>query len=316
MRTFFFSFFLGIFVSCNSQDNRLVADINIEMNEDSGFLQESEIPVGVRLAYIDKHVEWTEIISNRMMVSGIQGDKSMYIFIKEYGLDKIHRHLIHCNDRQLYGIPTYDSLEYDNLNTVYYDSDVTFSKSFYNLAKIRGKDTTFQKKFDTADDMTELERIVNTLDIFKQLDLKNKLQVKTLKRLFMLTQMDVLTYSQNGFGSVGNVEIQSQVDINSLKMKTDTSLYRHFPGGIVYPNKVYKYWSEKNFEFIQSKIPEIEKDYQKENVFYFYSIPDFKLFRFEVNVDEEGYIHLSKEHLNKEYLWFDVDNAIPVGRGF
>jgi len=333
-------FLVLIFLYLNSCVNLSIKKNDI--SQDSIFLKEYIDEKLLLNKFLQKTMLQTIILSNNLFVFIDYGlikninEGNWIFFIKEINSTNNRRNIYYSNNKILTTIPNYDSLYYDSelLNLGYYsiiwkDNEKKnldksfnytklFSERFYNLSELRKNDIEYQSKCKLDTSVNQIEQIINNLETFNNFNFNNEYQVDILKKILKLTQITILSINQN------DVEFDCEYINNAFKMydiKEISNIYElnNFKKQIneksspdIEENMVKYKWLVLNKDFLKTKISEIEKDFNKQNIFYFYTVNDLKLFKFDIKFNENGKIKIEKNFINKEYLWFHYQNAILI----
>jgi hypothetical protein len=274
--------------------------------QDSIFLKNSKIPDFVKRSYFEKTYLWSKTLYDQITVEITMGKKEYYFYVKEIYENKLNRYLCKFDDHKLYFIPEYDSIEYDKNNIALSKFD-KLSADYCNIPTLRRNTSTFNENFKKADDIKVLENLVNQMEIFKNYDIETVFLNNLLKELFILTQVQILNLSEKErdfynlrriFNNANAHEISSDKDLQDFQKKLKSQ-----EGKIYGADDVIYYKCSKDIKKdLLNLIPKIRAELKNDNVVYFYTTMDYKLFRFEYNYIN-GKFKLKKEHLNKEYLW-------------
>jgi len=338
----FILFLFIIMLSCSSekkQSNQTDSSRNII--EDDFFLLSTRAFHKNNAIFFQEMSNYSLIINNSITIQALVNISGAWIFfIKEVSPTPIKRFILHANDIKAYNIPNYDSSSYDHsiINGYpdsieraerkitkygeFYDYYVKnrymkyFSTKYLNIPILRKQDSIFSINLKKQDDIKELEDIVNKMQTFKNFNFQNKKQIDAIKQLFILTQIQVLLVKESNFINDCNY-IKSAFDQNNvfeIRNENDLALFKEniYSETKIENNNIVKYnWLEKNKLSLRKKYNLIEENYKIDSIFYFYTIPDLKLFEFKINTGKNGLV-LTKNHLNAEYLWLHNYTAIPL----
>lgn len=306
-------------------------NINKELTGDSMFLLKLEQKyekfelVNVR---VENHI-WNKTLFNRINLQlyyGFFSDNYKYlVVVKEILSDTINRLYSEFDDMNLYQLPEYDSLEYDrelmnfDIYDTQYDYSFTFklSHQFWNIHKIMEANEVFQENTNKADDIKSLEILINNMSIIQQ---NRDVALNIIKQLYKVCIIKTINWYPNRYNEYMTwkyfnkliFEIDSKDDLDSFQ----NSFYG-VRGVINSPSKIslVNKWNIDNNKFLIGKINSIKEDYFQDDVFYFYTYPDKKLFKLTIEENNGKYI-LSSEFINKEYMWLDAENGIPPFRAY
>jgi len=262
-------------------------------------------------AYMEKSLKnesdllWQTVINDKIIINIYDFvNRKYFLFIKEITCTKINRFVLESTDRLAYSIPGYDSLQ-DDLILLYDTSKIihTYSSKLLKAHLLRFEDTTFQNNIKRTTDLKKLEEILNNLDVLQNFHLSDLQQVDIVKRLFILTQMQILKLNHY-CNTIDRLNfILRNFDVEEIKTQKDLQKFRErlamHPTDI---DTVIKTWKLQNQKYITTKLASIEKDFKRNNIFYFYEYNDLQVFKLEIK-QKNGKIYLKKEHINKEFNW-------------
>lgn len=277
------------------EDDTIFITQNLEFNT-------VDISINIRLY-------WTNLISDKFIVQIIKRDGCVQpIMIKEIYKDKLLCYYLEFNDANFYNkIVKYDSLKHDRelISNLEFSSDEIESKlsdTFYNLHDLRKSDTSYQSSLKKANDIYTLQKFINSSPFFIDFDLNNEKQVDILKKLFVLTQLELANYL-NKYDEHEFVYFRmNMLNVREISSKLDYKFFEENLDRRIDRNKIFNKWFSANKNYLKSVLPEIKADYLNKNVFYFYTEPDFKLMKLMIN-NNSGKIELSKKYFNPEYIW-------------
>ncbi|MCH8904789.1 MAG: hypothetical protein IIA45_12855 [Bacteroidetes bacterium] len=65
------------------------------------------------------------------------------------------------------------------------------------------------------------------------------------------------------------------------------------------------HYTKENKKYLLSKLNEVRSDFEEVNVIYFYSVPDLRLFRLEINLNDNKEISIKGTYINHQFIWDD-----------
>ncbi len=297
-------------ISCQNMTNTTIA-FEKEVQKDSVFFL-THAPFND--IWFDRTVLWNALIANKISFSMYQAGGKKIFFIKEFQKDSIKRFFYETTDMDMFRLINYDSLDYDKeilqeiSSNSYYKKINSVSKSMYNIHKIRQSSIKYIDFFKKKDDeIKELEKIVNEIDLFQNFSIDNKLQVEVLKELiFSLRIIPIDINESNTY--VFNRRLFEFNLINQINTRQDFKIFENklstVPLDGFFP-KLFATWNNNNCLFLRKNIDKIEAAYKKHNVFVFYrTIPTIKVFIYEINIENEK-IKISENYINKNFYWED-----------
>ena len=303
MKIIFFVVLYSLICSCNNND---LKNQNGSFINDSAFISKLDEPQFVKNALISHNaLIWQIEINDRiyMSIHDLTSEK-YHIMMKEINCDNLNRFHIAINNNYWYSIPEYDSLQDDLIKL--YDTTKTkhcFSSQLFKTYQKRFSDTLFQNSAVKNDKIKELENIVNQLNIFKNFSFDNSNQLKILKKLYLLTQVQMKrlnAYNQ----TLDNFHLLFElIDLFEIKTKTDFDIFSNrLNQKSESTNELIRNWENQNYAFLKQKISSIERDFHKQGIYYFYSDKDLRVFKLTIKHDNQK-ITLQNEYINKEYSW-------------
>ncbi len=289
--------------SCEEKPPRYI----YSKKKDSIFISNQQIHNWLKDAFNKEEYLWHGILNDQIIYYVVRDKHDFHFFFKEIRQDHIRRFFYTFNDNALYFVPEYDSLHYDyqRVSNNYYSF---VSSKFYKIPELRKKNKKYNEIIKNATDIKKLEKLVNEMTIFNNLSFDDDALIDLLKKMFIITQMQIINVSENEkyvyykviFGIENAYEIKTKKDLEVFqkRLHDDYSIYRLGIFNYFFFEK-YSFNVKKN---LQGKLKNIKKDYQYKSVFYFYTLNDFKLFRLKIKI-ENGKIFLIKNYINSEYLW-------------
>jgi hypothetical protein len=267
-----------------------------------------------------EHMElWNTLIKNKIYISIHEARGKNIFFIKEIQKDSIRRFYYETSQIQFFYSHKYDSIESD-LETIalriYKEGNIFFldslSSSFFNIHKIRQKDTVFQNLFIKRNiEIKQIESIVNNMEIFENFSFENNIQMEILKELIFYFRISMIHC--NGFSSPVSHYIFDPRTMKQIKNENDFSEFLNRLDTSSTDTtflKILSYWEKNNHKFLLSNIQKIKDNYQKNNVIIYYSITnDLKVFIYTINL-KNGNILIEENYLNKDYIWQDPNIGV------
>ncbi len=244
-----------------------------------------------------------KIILNDKLILSFDNERHLFrFFIKEITPDSIRRFGFTINN-VMPSTFRYDSTLHD-LICISKHNYSSISERYYNNPKLRKKIKKYNEALKIVLDIRKLEKVINEMEVFKNLSFEDELAIDILKKLFIISQVQIVNlpkkegdhYDWNLVIEMKNVyEIKTKEDFDLFKKRLDEpALYEKNHPIYIYSSMI------KND--LKTQIENIKKDYQDKSVFYFYTVNDYKLFRLKIKV-ENGKIFLIKNHINGAYLW-------------
>jgi len=167
-------------------------------------------------------------------------------------------------------------------------------------------------------DIKRLEAVLNEMSYFNDFSFKNKNQLNTLLNILMFTQISLLNSMLYYPDSETRLALLNNSFVHVIKSKKDYDEFCKFIKTTNSTNgykRIDEYWSKANYAFLFKQLKNIENEFQQENIFYFYTYRDYKLFRFEVNY-KNGKFQIDKKYINRDYYWYNVLDGLPDFRNY
>lgn len=209
------------------------------------------------------------------------------------------RFLLNMDDHEVLFNDKASKKDKEVLNNPYlfgYQKKVLISKQTFENGIYADSLGKIEKLIPILDDIKEVEVVLN--EVFPQINISaSKERRELLKKILIITQIKTWLYQLKLGENIydlehfyNTVQIENDYDLNSLYEYTnpDKNFKACFYQALGYNN---------NLKFIKGKLEQIKSDIQNENIFYFYTFPDFRLYKFIVDY-KNGKIHLQKELIN------------------
>ncbi len=307
---FIISIQLIFFSFCNNKEKKSEYELysNSIYKGDSLFALAQDLSEDEQNDIIYKTFIQTKIIEDKIVVCILPDDPFKHYFIKEFtssGVNrfycKIYRNYYRCETEYdkdtTFSEKDYKILGNNHFNYRNLDFEKELSDEFWNIPNLRLIECN---PIDFTNAIKTLEDLVNNLEVFENFDLDSKYHKKILNELLILTQIAQDYWDINhvecefvDFKFVYSriIHINSKDEINELKKL------------LIIENSENK-WKKDNKNFIKNLLPQIENEYRSKNIFYYYTKPDLKLFKFTVDIIDDKII-LEKEYINWQYKWED-----------
>jgi len=168
-----------------------------------------------------------------------------------------------------------------------------------------------EEKLKQNHDLKQLEALLNELPYFKDFQFENKMQVSSLLNLFKFTQIALINSLYCYKDATDRSLLLKGTLIHLIKSDDEFNDFKNRVTDTIIPLKksITEFWIINNLKFLHCKLEMIKKDFKEKNIFYFYTTPDFKLFRLEVLLDRDK-LKLKREYINRDYYWFNAFNGI------
>ena len=274
----------------------------------------------------------------------------MHFIIKECADNKAHIYVLKgLEPFSWMDILDYDSLtraERKQLINPRYGDSINFSNYFLNIHNYRIKNKKYEYYVENKikNNVDTFETFINNLKGLKVSNLTYLNKIDLIKNLF------ITIYIQSYFLEYGNAypftpfyvlnqrnirQIENEEDVVSFIELVNNDYIEDVPlaksykeirqgylfnGEMAYPlyntdpkEQLKLHFTAENKKFLRKKTDTIKKDYLEDNVFYFYSLPDIKLFRLEIRFDKLKGYSLSGEYMNHQFIWPNFSDVIePV----
>ncbi len=238
-------------------------------------------------------------------------------FIKEYGKNEIKRFFQIYDDYIFYLLRNKKTRKMDTALSNYYrtfiraDEEIIYknefnhdnetfehllSEKFWNIPEVR---KPLYNKYEPPNDIKKLEELVNELEIFENYEINSDYHNNILKKLLMLTQVNLVMCSYPIDYNTWNIIEYLSSNENIIELQGTNEIYK-----LKELKDKRNKWQKNNIEFLQTKLKTIGQEINEPNIFYFLTCHDYKLFRFEVNIID-GKIKLQKEYINKHFMQED-----------
>lgn len=304
-----------VFGSCNTISKK--DNFCLDLQKDTIFYK--GLPEDAREILFSQNQAFFNKMLNNIYISIYENRNKYHFIIKEFGKDSIKR--FYYFQEKIHNINTeYDSSGYDSKvfvkkdleNNLFYANKLSFT--FFNIHKLRKNDKWYQSYFkENKNKLTEIENIVNNMDVFKNFSLKNSYQVGLLKEFLFITRMSTLNYDENNTTDM----TLSMFNFNSIGNITTENFYE-FEKCIDYLNLDYdkknlvSYWKHQNSIFLTEKKPMLKENLKEKGSFILFTrFPETKVFLYNISVKNHK-IKLKETYINKNYYWFHPYYGISI----
>ncbi|MCH8904999.1 MAG: hypothetical protein IIA45_13920 [Bacteroidetes bacterium] len=213
---------------------------------------------------------------------------------------------------------------------------IEFSEYYWNLHNYRliNKEYEYYIENKIKNDIDTFETFINNLQVLKVNDLTYSNRIGLIRDLFItmyfqeyflqvenaypfthlyLLNQRNLRYIDREEELLSFIELTNNDSIEEIplaKSEDEVRQYYLLNGKRAYPindtdsrQEIKLYFTLENKKYLKQKISAIKKDYFEDNVFYFYSLPDIKLFRLEIRYDKLKGYSLIGEYMNHQFIW-------------
>jgi len=195
---YLFTFMLFVLISCKTEYKK--NENYFDLSKDTVFFM-NNLPDDAQEIVFSQHSSFWNIMLSNIYISVYDNRNKYHFIIKEFGKDSIKRFYYFQDKMTGVGIK-YDSAFYDSeiFAKMIIENDFSYSDSlspsFFNIHKLRKKDSTYQSQFIKYNDkLSEVEEIVNNMEVFNNFSIKNHYQTDLLKRLLFHLRMSTLSYN-------------------------------------------------------------------------------------------------------------------------